>query len=359
MLIFLFATVGAAAWLSQKDAPLHASATGVRFPNSLDVSQIDFETASNRDSKRTPVAIALTYPGMKSPPIWRDPYNLAPKSIPQLRKEFAAFLLEAPTSPESPVLSIIMRSFGDRLAPHIESFSAIDLRTGAEVYCIAPPFFRYEVNANQWTRVSIPLGIWHDTPLLIRVSPTSREDDTWPMTKDQATNIWVSDRAFHTELGIVSEIENPQSLSDHMFWGADLEFPIYLSIPGLPDMPNSRNLDNFFQARIPQLQTRDPLTVVRRATELRKFDPFYRFFPPPPGGYKSELSRIFLEGHYSGPPKTYQDITVFELLQKYSKSRESRPRFEVSHDSLFEDKPQTWTEQLKSWWRNHAPDWIQ
>ena len=59
-LITLFVAAGVVAWLSQKDTPLYASATAVRFPESLDLSKIELDDASNPNSARILVAYALT-----------------------------------------------------------------------------------------------------------------------------------------------------------------------------------------------------------------------------------------------------------------------------------------------------------
>lgn len=336
LLVLLFGGAGILIWLSKEDIPLYVSSTAVRDPVAIDFDVVSFDAAVESHSAIITEAIALTFPGMSAAPIWRDPKSLEPVDLSQLQADYAEFLLDAPISPESPVLFVLVRSIGDLTLSGFSNSNVVDLRTGAKINYEGLDASFSRIAAGGRGRVAISLGIWHDAEVRVMLRPF--------LTTESAVVQYLP--GFDGER--VPYL--PKAVGD----------PYYFSIPALPDMPNGRDLENLFEVRIPQLETDDQLEVVRRAGEFRKVPEWdtneYLAFNSRPN-----FRKMLFPDQPRHEKRSFRNITVHQLLLEYLKAEESNARFVVDEEAftLTKVERETLKERLQSWWQEHAPGWLQ
>lgn len=362
-------------------------------------------------------AISLSIPGMRDGP-WREPENLA---------ELGDQQLPAPVGwGESPVLNLLFRAEGpEHFAAHASEVWTFDSRTSARigVSVYGSPGFEMNMSEDEsgrnWTLLSIPVGIWHDTPVDVTlewgagipilsqldpmqcttawfldvgdarihafIDPTFDtmldQNRTWRETREarlepgSAKTHWFGmldlDQPNDSRFGLAIRAEGQTEWVFEWFEGARSRwdrlgfstaqarglrfsgtpkevaalrlpdsFPARLRIPGMPDMPNGRDIENLFDVRIPEVTTEDASEVVARATEL---------------------NRIYFDHEIETHPLTrFKKLEAHELLQRVRKIEEVdfvvdtagfvlRP---VPHEPTF-------LERSKKWWNERVPDWLQ
>lgn len=130
-------------------------------------------------------AIAVAQPGEDKHTPWLDPKSFEEipnqqllealtgervndSNLERIQQEASSFNPFTPySSNESPILTLLLRSSGGPgFTAHVASAHAFDARTHAEVSYVGThfPHFR-ESTEDEWTRLGVSLGIWHDTPV--------------------------------------------------------------------------------------------------------------------------------------------------------------------------------------------------
>ncbi|MEM7012421.1 MAG: hypothetical protein AAF585_13170, partial [Verrucomicrobiota bacterium] len=282
-------------------------------------------------------AFALTVPGIPGAQ-WRDPQTIEPVLLPVLPNG----LSEPESSSRSPVITLLLQSKGER-PPFVVTTSATDARTRAFVHQSDSEQVSYEFNADNWARIAIPIGIWHDTPIDISLGFAAGEVTTQQLQFVPDLKFWRLDHPhltarvsngdtiharfqrnyFQSDQGLVFHFDSlpsraiwlwPAALPAANFlesrssriglqrkgqpesWdlippasGAVLnrvEFVEYpkraisiYRIAALPDMPNPRSISNLFEAQIPYIETDSPVCSVRVATQLRSDMDLFVSFP--------------------------------------------------------------------------------
>ncbi|MFT5470290.1 MAG: hypothetical protein ACI8UO_005418 [Verrucomicrobiales bacterium] len=424
-----------AGWLMSRVTPFHSSPEGRRESRLMLVEGNKLISASDfpvSDSPRIELgensaavieAFTLTVPGNPENP-WRDPVSLKPIASQQLLERGAAErLLRAERTDESPVLTFLLRAEGDLPVVHFDYIAVDDARTEAVVDFHS---FRIDTegNVNRWTRVSVPIGIWHDTPIRVWLSFLAGDPKRQAFTIDDLTGEWkfqsdefiavVSTRdipkqkteddtglislgmlveqtiqqqpgiLFHGEAGdsvcfwtdepgatqpARENLSNPRGRHGYLPEGFDFyrvsdigpEFKLvsveYLrlselklfafEISGLPDMPNGREVTNLFDLTIPKVTTANPLETVRRAVE-----------------FSEDPKRLDFAGDLDQPKqgleRTYENLTVYELLQAWAKSEGVGLKIVIDHESKtlgVETDNRSWSDKARDWWNARVPEW--
>ncbi|MFT5471257.1 MAG: hypothetical protein ACI8UO_006390 [Verrucomicrobiales bacterium] len=371
-------------------------------------------------------AIALTVPSLEAGP-WRDPATLEPLASQQLLAD--ADLLRISATEISPVLNLLVRAEGPvGFSARVGFYQVFDERTTARV---GQRNWRSVVQQTigDWTRIEIPLQIWHDTPIGLELAwlcgepilneLSTSEPGVWNFKTDKETatarhwdesgnrsqrrNLlqvpsgadlevadWVlalTKREFdECRYGLVFKKPGHQK---RVSWFERSGFQIsgmtgtrqvgpggqqwkrtlmgtnfdsdpssitlvrlpdlkrtWMTIPGLPDMPNGRNLENFFDVRIPLAKTQDPISFVAKAAELIIIgQPFYPLSIP------------------AGGEQTFEDTTIGEILESQSRLPPF-PVFEVviaepRHELHVKSGEPPFSQRAKKWWNERTPEWLQ
>lgn len=263
-------------------------------------------------------AVAVSIPGMPEHP-WRRIDSLEPVSVQQLR--VPADLEQIPPLEHSTVLSLLLRVDGPPdFEAELDRVLAFDARTRARIGGLSwdAAYFKAR-NSGKWTQLNIPLGIWHDT-----------------------------------DVGIAIEWKKPDS---DWFW---------LRIPGMPDMPNGRDLENLFEVRIPKVSTWDPAMTVARAVEM---DLRYS------GDWGQEImvvrdalellvvvdGEIFTVKGDLEEPEVFKNQSVWQIVEKMEAEDNEQTLVVANENRLLRverAEPTTW-EKIKRWWNGKAPDWLE
>lgn len=428
-------------WHMKPVSPLYSSPTETRTAAPRLFRPIHSDFASHPDfmvnarefsEKRLPLgskdaviveAVALQVPGWTEEAIWRDPFTLDEVGRQQLQDLGAPdWLTEAASSKSNPVLSVLMRVEGVLPAAHARFSRAIDSRTSMPVQRQDHDLV-YEVNEDRWTRLAIPLGIWHDTPLKIwlplvagvpissgplesgryemvagstkveiyDLRNVSRTERNLPIVSSTiSTNLnrahcgiiaiqeggkrridWLVPSAPRGETNLFEGIVTPDLrgigiLNDHFFGARQAPFdpvrfewiylpeyhPFEIEIAGLPDMPNGRDVANLFEVWIPKIATDDPFRAGLAAAEMY-FSPAHSYRSVTPIGQPKSMPPL------AAFERTYQDITAYELLGAAAEQWSKPPNFQAESGFVVTPyEPLPWTQQLRNWWDERAPDWM-
>lgn len=387
-------------------------------------------------------AFALTHPGAPDPPPWRDPVSLAEIAPQQLQDRGALpFLLKARRSLQSPVLSLLFRAEGSLLVPHLDATEARDARTDATVSWDGPDVNR-EMNANGWTQIAIPLGIWHDTPLQLHLNFVASEQKLLPLEFTEETKVFSIMDPFHAEISeretvrkdgmfaglsiamrravksgkkeatYVGQFSKSRESPGFFLRGAESEYTaiwknqpkmdvrgtlsradplmfqfqfgagqdtnirsieaihqsgiskFVFEIPGLPEMPNPRHIENLFDVWIPkEALSIDPLKTVTRATELFQLPTYntsHGRWPESRGDMENYQSAyLILSSHSLCQPE--HDLTAYEYLETFVLSKNPDVNYVVKRDShhLEAIERRNWKQSVQDWWNQRVPNWLQ
>lgn len=319
-------------------------------------------------------AYTLNVPGQRSD-VWRNPATHEELTIRQLVDAGATRgYLKAPNCDHAPVLALILKTRGIQNLQNTSS-SVQDARTSVQIdqgvgYSVVHPLALGQLRS-RLIEVNTELGIWHDTPIQINLG--------FGYTNGSATN------------------------SEQLWFKLD----------GLPDMPNDREIENLFDVKITALTTSNPIEVVLRATQLQRHEIRVDSRPTPIAvagsgriilsGSGGTVSRSSVSGkaRSSGPSsaaissgigtinikslrrtstgpvivsggvllgniapvETYENLTVSELLQRYTESHSGDPpTFEIDPTTLTlieKYGERSFAQKAQDWWNNQAPEWIQ
>lgn len=129
--------------------------------------------------------------------------------------------------------------------------------------------------------------------------------------------------------------------------------PTRIRIPQLPGMPNGREVANLFDVRIPEIETYNELFVAGRAIELNVVTETALTRAHPAW----ELMRTMRNGE-----DVEQSATTANEILKKLQEQPPYPRFRVDHENqelVVEVNEHTFWENIKTWWNDRAPEWIQ
>ncbi|MFT5468239.1 MAG: hypothetical protein ACI8UO_003348 [Verrucomicrobiales bacterium] len=217
---------------------------------------------------------------------------------------------------DRPLLRLLIRSRDGAPINHkLRHTAAFDVRTGAAAANAFPRDENFARFADQWAILDFELRIWHDTAIEIAVP------------------------------------------------AADLTEFQRFSIEELPEMPNSRQIENLFEVRMPRVSVQAEiqgstisysegrlLNAIGHATESAvKVEALLWF----------ELDGI--KPAALPPDFSFRDTSPQQLLDWYLENTAgSSVRYDAEQKLLIfnEQKPDTWWKRTKSWWREHKPDWL-
>lgn len=337
-------------------------------------------------------AISLSVPGQAAGP-WRDPATLEKIAVRQL--PVPDELLEIAEPEQTPALNLLFHAEGpDGFSARAEFFQVFDERTGARIG-FRNQTRKFRPTIGDWTLVRIDLNIWHDTPIGIQID-WLRGEPSVNTLNETSPGIWgirsgeVGIEVFPSWFATLQTAEVSETHQfalifeppDGLAWTEWFEHPpfrvagmtgttqvgrwpstsqnlrfegtpksvrlaqlpdsksVWLPIPGLPDMPNGRGLENLFDARIPFAKTREPILLAARAAELTiAGDPIPLSVPE------------FQE---------YRDTTVGEILRIQAETPPFR-RIEIREDANalhISQGEAPLLHKLKSWWKAKAPRWL-
>lgn len=412
--IVLLGMLGATifSWMYRRP-PLHSSPTedrNFRHPTGRKyASHPDFSFSSGKpviDNRMkmgasgavTVHAVALSVPGWTSNTIWRDPTSL--DEIQQLQlSELGApdWLLEGEKSGRGPVLSLLLQAEAPLAVVRARFTRAIDVRTNTPIHRLDETV-EYEVNEGRWTRLAIPLSIWHDTELKIWLPMLGGEPfeqsigaKLAPMNLDEgATDLQFADpsRFSISPEFLVGHLKTSRNRAHRgligrnssgvyrteWFWPSEPRDEVNLQT--MREAPTRhRNKEAFaigfgpgltaetyswiylpdvhlFELQIPKLPEMPNGRDVENLfdvwiPEITTDDPFRAVT----GAvelldYSSTVSAMY---PLPALEATYSDITPYELLHRVPEQWESRPKFVSGRFVLFAEAYVPWHSRLKTW----------
>lgn len=327
------------------------------------------------------VAFSLRVPGDAKPPAWRHVESLEPVSTQLLLTPVE--LLDWKTTEISPIIDLLIWMNNPKQQSYeLYRSYAYDDRTRLQINHWSHHWLEdgFEINRDgDWLRIGVPIGTWHDTPVRMmldwdldpleelkwaepsafsnwerRVEPFYHDENDLPKYDDfrklgsqadwwyEPMPLW-NPRTYYSISNVFGDQE------DVTEFGWDRLYPPYLGNPptepwnpvtlqlsGIPDMPNDRDLDNLFEARIPLVTTGNPIAVVMGATESRS------------SRHTIDVVEI----------KTYRNMMAHEIFSQRS-CIEPYPNFEMNGNRLeINSLNPPWWVEMKNWWDDHAPHWL-